>query len=97
MDKGGIAMRNWRYTLKSGVQLRKAVKEENVNAVCEALEAAWKEIHSQFPDEYEEYELENDLENVAEVRDSEDIEQADYLLGELYDYCDNTRIWVELD
>lgn len=91
-----MIMSKWRYTLKVSSELRMAIADEDIWDVCDALEKAWKEIHEQFPDEYGEFELENDLENICDARETEDEEEVDYLLSELYDYCDNTRIWIEL-
>lgn len=90
-------MANWRYTLKVGKRLRKAVHGENVNEVFEALKEAWREIHEQFPDEYDEDDLEMEIEDIEAVQsDDADYEDIDYLLDNLYDYCDNTRIWIEM-
>lgn len=89
-------MANWRYTLKCGTELREAIRDEDHDRILENIEIAWKEIHKRFPDEYEDYELYSDLEDIACVMEDPSEEEIDYLLSNLYDYCDATRIWVEL-
>lgn len=89
-------MANWRYTLKCGSALREAIADEDYDRVLDNLKTAWTEIHTQFPDEYADYELENDLEDIEAIREDTSEEEIDYLLSNLYDYCDATRIWVEL-
>lgn len=89
-------MANWRYTLKCGTELREAIHSDDYDRTIEMIEQAWKEIHEQFPDEYEDYELECDLEDIEAVREDPSEEEINYLLSNLYDYCDATRIWVEL-
>lgn len=91
-------MAKWRYTLKAGEDLRKAIDDEEPREVLENLKECWREIHNEFPDEYDDYELESDIENIEDVECNDDIdyEDIDYLLSELYDYCDNCRIWIEM-
>lgn len=89
-------MSKWRYTLKAGKELREAIIAEDTEGTLKALGKAWEEIHAQFPDEYDECDLTNDLDNI-EMVETEDNDEINYLLDELYDYCDNTRIWVAFD
>lgn len=98
----------WKYKLKSGPELRTAINEENYANVLNCLEKAWREINKQFPDEYEDYELDNDLEDIENERDNllnyedydltiDEVEDnINYLLTNFYDYCDATGIWIEL-
>lgn len=89
-------MADWRYSLKCGTELREAIHDEDYDRILDNIETAWKEIHKRFPDEYEDYELECDLEDLEAVREYPSEEEIDYLLSNLYDYCDATRIWVAL-
>ena len=89
-------MANWRYTLKCGTELREAIHDEDCDRILDNIETAWKEIHKRFPDEYEDYELDSDLEDIECVREDASEGEINHLLRNLYDYCDYYRIWVEL-
>ena len=94
-------MANWKYTLKCGKKLREAISNDDAYEVLRYLAEAWKEIHSQFPDEYDEFDLQGDLDEISEISalgedyDLED-DDVDWLLSDLYDYCDATRIWIDM-
>lgn len=100
-------MGQWQYTLKNGKALRAAIGEEDdYGKVLDALAACLKEINAKFPDDYEDYELEEDLDDIENQRDNlenyadydmtyEDVEdEINYLLDRFYDLCDGLRIWV---
>lgn len=87
-------MREWRYELKVGTELRKAIDDENGEEILNKLADAWNEIHKRFPDDYDEDDLERDLEDIEIQREDLDKDEIDYLLSNLYDYCDAMRIWV---
>ena len=87
-------MTAWRYELKVGAELRKAIDREDYADVLDKLADAWREIHDQFPDDYDEDDLERDLDDIDIQREDLDPEEIDYLLSNLYDYCDSMRIWV---
>ena len=101
-------MANWKYRLKVGSDLREAISDENYEDVLKYLEKAWREINKQFPEDYEEDELNEDIADIANERDNlyyyEDydmtyddvIDNIDYLCNELYDFCDAERIWIEI-
>ena len=101
-------MTNWKYRLKVGSDLREAINDENYEDVLKYLEKAWREINKQFPEDYEEDELNEDIADIANERDNlynyedydmtiEDVEEnINYLLSNFYDYCDNMGIWVEM-
>ena len=101
-------MTNWKYRLKVGSDLREAINDENYEDVLKYLEKAWREINKQFPEDYEEDELNEDIADIANERDNlynyedydmtiEDVEEnINYLLSNLYDYCDNMGIWIEI-
>lgn len=103
-------MAEWKYTLKTSSNLRDAIKNEDPEAVLDALEKAWMEIYFYLSDEniYDSSDLDNDLDNINNERDNlayyEDydmtlndvIDNIDYLCNELYDFCDAERIWIEI-
>lgn len=98
----------WNYTLKCGKALRQAINNEDPEEILEMLRQAWTEIHENFPDEYDENDLdsdlsdiENELDNVENYEDYdmtyEDVEDnIDYMLTNLYDFCDEFNIWVDM-
>ncbi len=103
-------MAEWKYTLKASSDLRDAIRNEDPNAVLDALEKAWMEIYFYLSDEniYDSSDLDDDLDNINNERDNlayyEDydmtlndvIDNIDYLCNELYDFCDAERIWIEI-
>ena len=91
-------MKRWKYTLKMGKRLRSAILDENTENILSILIEAWKEIHNQFPNIYDEYDLERDVEDIEFVKENDDgdYKDIDYLLSQLYDYCDGARIWIDI-
>lgn len=101
-------MANWKYRLKTGSDLREAISDENYEDVLKYLENSWREINKQFPNDYEDDELNDDIADIENERDNlynyedydmtiEDVEEnINYLLSNFYDYCDNMGIWVEM-
>lgn len=101
-------MANWKYRLKTGSDLREAISDENYEDVLKYLEKSWREINKQFPNDYEEDELNEDIADIANERDNlynyedyditmDDVEEnINYLLTNLYDFCDNMGIWIEI-
>lgn len=101
-------MTKWKYRLKTGSDLREAISNENYEDILKYLEKSWREINKQFPNDYEDDELNNDIADIENERDNllnyedydmtmEDVEEnINYLLSNLYDYCDNMGIWIEI-
>ena len=101
-------MANWKYTLKNGKALKRAIDNEDLTAILDCLARCFREINKNFPDEYDEYELEEDLEDIANQKDNvqnyrnygmtydEVIDSIDFLLDGLYDLCDGLRIWIDI-
>lgn len=92
-------MARWRYTLKFGEALRNAIHDEDYEAVLDALVACFTELHKALPEDYDEYELENDLEDITIIKenmeDGDDVEDdINYELSDFYDLCDGLRVWV---
>ena len=95
-------MANWRFKLTEGKALREAIDNEDKDAVLDNLILCWKAIRELMPDDYEEYELEDDIEAIGAVREDMEYEDEDYveeeidgLLWDFYDFCDGYRIWAE--
>ena len=95
-------MANWRFKLTAGKALREAIENEDRDAVLDNLILCWRAIRELMPDDYEEYELEDDIEAIGAVREDMDYEDEDYveeeidgLLRDFYDFCDGYRIWVD--
>jgi len=101
-------MTQWNYILKSSKELRDAINSEDKFEVLNALESCWKEIREEFPEDYSRNDYENDYDDIANIRDDlyeddhygkseEDLDDdINWLLNNLYDYCDAMRIWIEL-
>lgn len=92
-------MAKWRYTLKFGEALRNAIYDEDYEAILDALVACFTELNQALPEDYDEDELERDLEDISAIKenfdDGEDIEDdINYKLDELYDLGDNLLVWV---
>lgn len=89
----------WNYTLKSGKQLRESINADNYKAVLNSLLRCWDEIermNRNLPscDIYI-IEVEDLLEDITNGALAVD-EDIDILLDELYDYCDDNRIWIDI-
>lgn len=101
-----LTEKKWDYQLKNGVALRNAIDAEDYGQIKNSLIAAYKEIHEVMPEKFDEYDLENKLEDLEylDTEPDEDIEISeddirenfDYELNDLYDLCDNLNIWVSL-
>lgn len=84
--------------------LRDAIDEEDYDLTAAMLKQCWEAIHNMLPDEYDEYDLEQDCERIDEVidqlNDDEDYEYEEaeddlnWLLKEFYDFCDSMSIWI---
>lgn len=102
-------MGNWIYRLKSGTALRRAIDNEDLAEVLDKIEVCYEEIHSKFPDKFDSEDLEeikadidNERDNLENYEDYDDFEYEDvedninYLLNNLYDFCDDFDIWIEM-
>lgn len=101
-------MARWKYTLKAGKDLREAISDDDNLRTLEMLEKCWREINAQFPDDFDEDDLQNELDDIENQKDNvenyedydmteEDLQdEINYLLDNFYEYCDNTGIWVEI-
>ena len=101
-------MANWKYTLKHGVALRKAIMGGNPEDVLDSLSDCFNEINRKMPDYYDESDLADDLDEIDNCRDNlinyaqydmtydDAVDSIDYMLDKLYDICDDLRIWVDI-
>lgn len=92
-------MAQWKYVLKFGKALRDAIDEEDYDKVISGLVACFTELHQTLPEDYDEDDLESDLEDISAIKenfdDGEDVEdELNWKLDELYDLCDSLRVWV---
>ena len=102
-----LTEKKWDYNLKNGVALRNAIKIEDYGQIKNSLIAAYKEINEVMPEKFDEYDLEDKLEDLefldiepdADIEISEDDvrENWDYELSDFYELCDNLNIWVSLE
>ena len=102
-----ITAGKWVYTLKAGKSLRSAIESEDAEDTIQQLKSCWREINEKFPEEFDEYDLDEVLEDLDNERDNvlnyedydmtyEDVEDdINYYLNDLYDFCDAYNIWVE--
>lgn len=91
-------MAKWNYELseKTARFLRNAIRDDDFLAVCVALQQAYQEINEMCPEYYDEYDLQEDIEEIDYI-DTEDAyaeDEINYALNDFYDLCDNLRIWV---
>lgn len=104
-------MTQWKYRLKSGLNLRQAIYDEDPKAILDALEKAWREIYAHFKFVDDLVDIAYDLEDINNERDNLDyldcfgdytmtyddvIDNINSLLNNLYDFCDSMGIWIEI-
>jgi len=85
-------MANWKRHLQSGKALREAIALEDTKALLICIIACWEEIG----DEANNDEIESLKDLLEEDLSEGNYGEIDYHLNELYDYCDSTKIWIEL-
>lgn len=106
-DESLLTEKNWKHQLPSGAKLRKAIDDEDYATLKSTLMDCYREINQLIPDDFEEYELEDKLEEL-EILDTEpdeeiDIDEQDvednwnYELDTFYDICDAYNIWIPLE
>ena len=88
-------MARWKYQLKCGKELRKAIDGGNYKRVINVLDHAYDELlRVGLIDE-------DDLMQYTEefvIYDADGLDEDDvnYELGEFYDLCDNVGVWIPL-
>lgn len=93
-----MGFRNWKFTIKSGHQLRELIGSGNYNALFDAMIAVWKDIHRVVPEDFDEFDLQDAIDEIESVRGCNVIvnDEIDGLLTEIYDFCDAYDLWLEL-
>ena len=86
-------MSKWNYTLPNSKDLRKAIEDEDSDAIFREIINAykWMEIHFSEDNSSEICQVEDDLEVEAFDEDSVNMHLEDF-----WDACDARRVWVAL-
>lgn len=97
VDESRLTEKNWSYTIKSGAKLRRAIEDEDYEAVKEALIDCYSELFNAGiidEDDYDTYVSEVEF---LDAEDEDTLDDFDYELSDFYDLCDNLNVWVALD
>lgn len=86
-------MSKWKYTLPNSKELRKAIEDEDSDAIFREIINAykWMETHLGEDNSFEINHVEDDIEVEAFDEDSVNMHLEDF-----WDACDARRVWVEL-
>ena len=94
-------MKNWKYALLSGTQLRKAIHENNTIEALNSLKTCYKELLGITSNNFDYNiikanisEIENQL-DILDIDNCDNYEDVNCLLGAFYDFCDAHDIWVD--
>lgn len=102
-------MSRWKYEIDSEAKsLRDAIDSDNLDGIKTfgiAVVKKCKTFFSKVSDEYELSQLDDIIEDfemlstdVDDYDSEEELNEAyDFVLGELYDFCDGYRIWIGLN
>lgn len=90
----------WRHHISGNlaIDFHEAIKEGNIELVKAnsiALLEKCKEFFDPEEQDYVIYEIDDLIESFSDVEEDED--EVDYLLDELYDFCDGYNIFIDLD
>lgn len=88
-------MARWKYELKCGKELRKAIEEGSCNRTLNILEKAYKELLEAGLIDENDYEWYTD-EFIVYDADGLDEYDINYELSEFYDLCDNIGVWIPI-
>lgn len=94
-------MARWNYIIASGVALREAIDDENVEQTVKCLLFCYKELESKLSEEDKDWEG-FDIEEAVEALDyidrmgveDEDEEEINDHLENFYDLCDRLGAWI---
>lgn len=86
-------MGKWNYTLPNSKELRKAIEDEDSDAIFREIIKAYKWMETRFGEDnfFEINYVEDDLEVEAFDEDSVNMHLEDF-----WDACDARRVWVAL-
>lgn len=97
----------YRYSLKNGKSLKNAAEAMELEKVLSILEKCWKEIHEQFPEEYDKVDLGDNLDDIERETDNlqyfedydltyeEVVDNINDLIKDLNYYCKISNIFVD--
>ena len=91
----------WKYKIKTGVALREAINNEDMEQVVKCLLSCYQELSEKLTAEDKE-DYEDDIEDVLDELSSyepydDDEENDDYIngvLSDFYDLCDSLGAWI---
>lgn len=90
---------SWRYQLKNGSALRRAIDSEDPYAVMEQLRVCYEELLDAGlidEDDFERYTEDFELYGDFSDYDDDATDTVDFELDQFYDLCDNIDVWVTL-
>ena len=99
LKESKLTEKKWELELKAGAGLRDAIEDEDYKEVVEKIKDCYREINDKRPDLLDEDELDNIIEDLdVSFVEEEDFteDNIDYYLNDLYDFCDNSGIWLNL-
>lgn len=88
-------MSKWKFTLPNSKELRYAIGIEDCDAIYRQIIEAWKWLASTRDDDYTIDSYLDDVEFDLECQ-AFDEESVDSHLSNLYDYCDENGVWIEI-
>ncbi len=93
-----LTEKNWEYSVSNSVsrEFRDAIQsdDEDYERVRRAIIAVYDDIHENAPELLDDDDYEDWVTEEAEVVDLDDDDDVNYLLTNLYDFCDNANIWI---
>lgn len=93
-------MIEWKYTIRTGKNLREAIDAGDVNLVVRCLIVCYHELFNRLSDEdkgFCEIDIEDAIFNLESFDQDEDVdEDVDEYLAHFYDLCDDLGAWVEI-
>ena len=92
-------MSKWNYKINSE-NLRESIQAENKNKIMQEIINIWKDIkniNTEIVEDSQE-EIDEYIEDINLRINDEDVENKtiDGFLNELYNFCDDLKIWLEL-
>ena len=91
-------MATWKYTIKTGVALREAIDNEDMEQVVKYLLLCYQELLNKLSDDDEYYEIDiHDSIGVLmayELCPDDDEDFINDALSEFYDLCDELSAWI---
>lgn len=88
-------MANWKFTLPNSAKIKNLIACEDNNAeLLKEIIEAYKSIWNHFGEEEDESILESIQEDIELEAFDED--SVNWHLHELYDYCDERKVWIAL-